>query len=217
MIDLNYNKFSTNKFSILYCSRLCHLLPFSLFQTIIVDITPLFGFQMEGSIFTGLVNLFKEYVLTIEKALFYGSNVTEKDDSRINWDVAIEQQISILANLTALEQILPKILIRPINELSHPINSDRINERAISYQRKEIDIFALFVQEASSQIRVRFCQQYVTRVMSQETSCKLTSHTGNYVQGDASAVCDATPSVKFQVCLCTFLANMTNYFINLIA
>lgn len=153
---------------------------------------------MEGIIFTALVNLLKEYVLTIEKALFYDSDVSKKDDSRINLAMSLQQQISILANLSSFEQILPR-MIRHVCGESQQKNSDYMNEHAIGNKQKKIDTFTSFAQEASSQIKVRFFQQYVTRIMSQETSSKLTSEIGSNVQSHASVVCEVTPSVALQV------------------
>ena len=139
---------------------------------------------MEDSIFSRLIKLFKGYVAILERALIYETNVIEKGDPIINLAVSLQEQITILANLSTLEQLFPKI-VRAIYEGIHQINSADINE----YLEKELDNFTFSTREASSQLRVQFCHQYISRIMSHEISYKLTPE-----------ICgDGMPSVTFQV------------------
>ena len=113
-------------------------------------------------------------------------DVTEKSDPIINLVVSLQKKKknSILANLSTLEQILPKI-VRAIYEGIHQINSTDIND----YLKKEFNNFTLSLQEASSQLKVQFCHQYIGRIMSYEISYKLTL-----------GICsDGMPFVTFQV------------------
>ncbi|PON34765.1 Exocyst component Exo84, C-terminal [Parasponia andersonii] len=158
----------------------------TLVQAFTEDVTPLVALQMEDSIFSGLINLFKDYVAILERALI---QVTENDDPRINLAVSLPQQISILANLSTLEQLFPR-MVRAIYEGLRMVNSDDTKEHTIiSYQEKELDSFTLFTQEASSQLRFRFCYQYIHRIMSNEISYKFSPEVRS----------EGMPSVTFQV------------------
>jgi hypothetical protein len=63
------------------CLALTYIL--SSIQTIIEDVSPLVALQMEGSILRGLMNLFVEYTIILERAITCEKIVTEKYGS--NW------------------------------------------------------------------------------------------------------------------------------------
>lgn len=148
---------------------------------------------MEGSIFFGLITLFKEYVIILENALIYGMDITEKGGSRINIAASLQQQISILANLSALEQLFLR-MVRGING-----GNDHINAHAISCQQHELASFTLSMHEASSRLTVCFCQHYIRRIMSVESSCELAQIICNHAHGDPCVSHDPMPSITFQV------------------
>ena len=75
-------------------------------QAIIEDASPLVALQMEGSILSGLMNLFVEYTIILERAITCEKIAAEKNGSRINLAESLPQQVSILANLSTLEQFL---------------------------------------------------------------------------------------------------------------
>lgn len=153
---------------------------------------------MEGPIFSGLMNLFKEYVVILEKALIYGPDVIEDGGSGINLAESLQQQLSILANLSALEQVLLNMVRDIVRENNHR-NSNHGDAHAISYEQHELASFTLSTHEATSQLRVRFCQQYVCRIMTMETSGKLAQKICSDAPGDSSVSRDLMPSVTFQV------------------
>ncbi|XP_062080053.1 exocyst complex component EXO84B-like [Humulus lupulus] len=161
----------------------------TLVQTIAEDVTPLVALQMEDSIFSGLMNLFNGYVVILERALIHEKDVIEKGVPIMNFAVSLQQQISILANLSALQILFPK-MVRAINEGIHPFNTDDMNELTISSQETGHDRFTLFTQEASNQLRTQFCHQFIQRIMS----CEI-SHNKLLVENSS----DGTPSVTFQV------------------
>ncbi|XP_024019164.1 exocyst complex component EXO84C [Morus notabilis] len=165
----------------------------TLMQAITEDVFPLVSLQMEGSIFFGLITLFKEYVIILENALIYGTDITEKGGSRINIAASVQQQISILANLSALEQLFLR-MVRGING-----GNDHINAHAISYQQHELTSFTLSMHEASSRLTVCFCQHYIRRIMSMESTCELAQIICNHAHGDPSVSHDPMPSITFQV------------------
>ncbi|KAM6565068.1 hypothetical protein CsatB_025066 [Cannabis sativa] len=140
----------------------------SLVQTIAEDVTPLIALQMEDSIFSGLTNLFNGYVVILERALIYEKHVIENSVPLTNFGVSLQQQISILTNLSSLQILLPK-MVRAIYE---GIGSDDMNEQIISVQEKGYDRFTLFTQEASNQLRSQFCHQFIQRIMSFEMDYK---------------------------------------------
>ncbi|KAF4358200.1 hypothetical protein F8388_009483 [Cannabis sativa] len=140
----------------------------SLVQTIAEDVTPLIALQMEDSIFSGFINLFNAYVVILERALIYEKDVIENSVPLTNFGVSLQQQISILTNLSSLQILLPK-MVRAIYE---GISSDDMNEQIISVQEKRYDRFRLFTQEASNQLRSQFCHQFIQRIMSFEMDYK---------------------------------------------
>ncbi|KAL5561967.1 hypothetical protein UlMin_031714 [Ulmus minor] len=164
----------------------------SLVQAITEDCTPLIALQMEGSIISGLTNLFKEYIFILERALINETDDNEMGASEINLAVSLEQQISILANLSALEQLF-STMVRGIYGAILRTDADHINEHPIDFQLKENDSFTCFSQEASSQLRVKFCQQFICRLISLEPSNLLIPKICSNGQGDN------VPSATFQV------------------
>jgi hypothetical protein len=82
------------------CLALTYIL--SSIQTIIEDVSPLVALQMEGSILRGLMNLFVEYTIILERAITCEKIVTEKYGSRIKLAESLPQKVSVLVNLSTL-------------------------------------------------------------------------------------------------------------------
>ncbi|XP_021888566.1 exocyst complex component EXO84B-like isoform X3 [Carica papaya] len=133
----------------------------TLLQAITECTTPLLLLQMEASILEELTNLFMEYMLILEKALICEIYIEEKGDPRINFARLPEQQVSLLANLSTLEQLFPFI----VQDLVRNSNS------------QHLDNCIHLVKESTSQLRAHFCQQFICRIMSLESGSRLASET----------------------------------------
>ena len=148
---------------------------------------------MEGSILSGLMNLFVEYTIILERAITCEKIAAEKNGSRINLAESLPQQVSILANLSTLEFF--SIIIENIfGSISH-INSEPVRSHLVGGQLEELDSCILFIQEASSQLRDCFCQKFIHRIMLLETGSTNTPETCIDDQHDLM------PAVAFQVTL----------------
>ncbi|KAM3731137.1 hypothetical protein ACB098_12G139800 [Castanea mollissima] len=111
----------------------------TLLQAIIEDVSPLVALQMEGSILSGLTNLFVEYTIILERAI-----TCEK--------LLLKKMVSILVNLSTLEQFFSIIIEDIFGSISH-INSEPVRSHLVGGQLEELDSCILFIQEASSQLR----------------------------------------------------------------
>lgn len=156
---------------------------------------------MGDLILSGLMNLFTEYIVILERAIICETDVTGKDGSRINFAVSLQQQISILANLSEIEQLLSSMVTGIFGGINC-ISSNQIKNFPIDNQQKELDDFVLSIQEASTQLRVQFFQKFIHGVMYLETSYKFAPEICRVGQGGHNVFYDVLPSVAFQVCLC---------------
>ncbi|KAK7835724.1 hypothetical protein CFP56_023258 [Quercus suber] len=147
-------------------------------KAIIKDASPLVALQMEGSILSGLKNLFVEYTIILERVI-----TCEK--------IAAEKNVSILANLSTLEQFFSIIIENIFGSISH-INFEPVRSHLVGVQLEELDSCILFIQAASSQIRDCFCQKFIHRMMLLETGSTNTTETCNDDEHDLM------PSVAFQ-------------------
>lgn len=166
----------------------------TLLQAITEDVSPLVALQMEGSILSGLMNLFTEYIIVLERAITCETNVTEKGGSRINLAESLPQQVSVLASLSTLEHFFFRIVKIKIFGSFTQINSELMKNHSVGDQQKELDSCILFIQEASFQLRAHFCQQFVHRMMLLETDSNFTPRT--CIDGEH----DPMPSIAFQYC-----------------
>lgn len=169
-------------------------------KAITVDVCPLLALEIEGSILSGLVNLFKKYIDILESAINCETTVTEKTCSRMNLAESVKQQVSILANLSALEQLFSN-MVRSIFKGASDTNSELTKIHSDGYQQKEIDSCILFIQEASVGLRALFCEQFIYKVMSLKTSYKLTPQISIDGQGKSCMFHGGMPSPTFQVSL----------------
>ncbi|OMO54131.1 hypothetical protein COLO4_36582 [Corchorus olitorius] len=168
----------------------------TLLQAIIADATPLLAIHMEGSILKGLMNLFTEYIAILEKTITFEAHVSEKV-SRTSVE-SLQQKICILANLSTLQHIFFNI-IRSLFSVTGHISSELRKKKSIDFHQKELDDSILFIQEAAAQLRTHFCQQYINRIMSLETSSKFMQKTCTDNWEDPNTFHEAMPSVAFQV------------------
>lgn len=165
----------------------------TLLQAITGDVSPLVVLQMEDSILSGLMNLFMEYIIILERAITCEEIDTEKGGSRINLAESSVQQVSVLVNLSTLEHFLSSIVRSIFGSISH-MNSELMRNHLVGGQQKEkIDSCMLFIQEASGQLRAHFCQQFIHRMMSLGTGFE---HT---VEICSNGQQDSMPSFPFQV------------------
>ncbi|XP_041002369.1 LOW QUALITY PROTEIN: exocyst complex component EXO84B-like [Juglans microcarpa x Juglans regia] len=164
----------------------------TLLQAITGDISPLVTLQMDGLILRGLVDLFLEYTIVLEKAITCDELVTEKGGSRINLAETLTQKVSVLVNLSTLEKFFSNIIRSTFGSTSH-INSELMRNDLVSDQQEELDSCILFIQEASCQVRAHFCQQFIHGMMSMETGSKC------YLETCIDGPKDLMPSIAFQV------------------
>ncbi|XP_059626070.1 exocyst complex component EXO84B-like [Cornus florida] len=156
----------------------------TLLQAITEDVSPLVALKMEGPILRGLMNIFTEYIVILERALTSETNFIEKGCPRISLAESPAQQISVVANLSTLVQLFSSIITNFFRGINH-----------FSF---EVDNFKIFIQEASDRVREHFCKQFISRIISHEGVYRLKSETCVSGQSDSNMFRDAMPSVAFQ-------------------
>ncbi|TXG63872.1 hypothetical protein EZV62_010866 [Acer yangbiense] len=161
----------------------------TLLQAIAVDVTPLVTLQMEGSIIRGFMDLFTEYIVILERAIDSETDVTEKGCSTINLANSLQQQVSVLANLSTLEHFFFGIVRSFFRDIS----------QFVGYQQRELYSDTLSIQEANSRLKAHFCQQVINRMMSLEIGSENAKEACINKVGHNSMLQDAMPSVDFQV------------------
>ncbi|KAI9122152.1 hypothetical protein K1719_006841 [Acacia pycnantha] len=170
----------------------------TLLQAIVEDTSPLIDLEMGGSVISGLTKLFLEYVIILERALTYDTSVIEKDTSRIMPAESVPQQVSILANMSTLVQLL-NILGESIFRSTVDIDSNSMGNHSVAYQHTELDDFLLFIEESSNKLRHQFCQQFILRVLSTHRSHETTLATHDNEQCDANTIPNLMPSGVLQI------------------
>ncbi|CAN1270296.1 Exocyst complex component EXO84C [Linum perenne] len=169
----------------------------TLLQAMTRDVVPLVSLRMQGSILRGLMNLFMEYMSILETAMTHDMDSLEKSDSEIIWADSVPQQVSILANLSTLEHFYSSTMSSIFGDINR-INSELMSSQPIGFQQQQIEDCVLFIQEASSRLRSCFCEQYVYRLMTLETECKLTLEKYIASKEEYGWVHDMMPSLAFQ-------------------
>lgn len=170
------------------------------FQSITLDVTPLVSLQIEGSIVSGLMNLFKKYVDILEIAINCKATVTEKSNPRIYLAESVQQQVSVLANLSSLEQLFSN-MARSIFKGVSDINSELMKTLPDGYPAKELDSCISLIQEASGRLRDLYCEQFICKIMSLRKSDNLTPENCIDDQGESCVFQGVMPSLAFQVTL----------------
>ncbi|KAG6748895.1 hypothetical protein POTOM_048833 [Populus tomentosa] len=161
-------------------------------QAITGDVTPLIALQLEDSILRGLMNLFSEYIAILGRAI-----TSETNDSGIILAETVPQQVSILANLSTLENLFSSTILSVFGS-NNPIDSRLMKNQSVGFHQQELESRVLFVQGASARPKAHFFQQFVCRMMSPEIGCKLTPQKCMDSEVDPGLVHDLVPSVAFQ-------------------
>nr|GMD20108.1 exocyst complex component EXO84A-like [Ipomoea batatas] len=154
----------------------------TLFQAILEEVSPLIALHVEGSIISGLKDLFSTYILFIERALISGTEA-EEGDLRINVAESLVQKLSLVANLSTLEQIL-----------SNMIQSVFIGFNHLKF---EIDSYVLFIHDTCAQIRSNFFKQFVLKYSPSEGEWGNIPACCTGGQED-SKIHDPEPSISYQ-------------------
>ncbi|KAH0636937.1 hypothetical protein KY289_036852 [Solanum tuberosum] len=117
-------------------------------QAILEEVSPLIQLHMEGLLLRGLVDLFTEYTSILESALTNQTEI-EEVDSRINIAESVEQQVSLISNLSKLGQIFSSMIRRAFCDTYH--------------LEFEIDNYELFINDNCSRLRSQFCKQLILK------------------------------------------------------
>ncbi|RVW53636.1 Retrovirus-related Pol polyprotein from transposon RE2 [Vitis vinifera] len=164
----------------------------TLLQAITEDVSPLVSLQMEGPILRGLTDLFMVYIASLERAI-----ACQTGGSIINLAVSLQQQVSVLANISTLVHFFSSIIKSIFKGISN-FNCELMETPLVGCQQKDLALCLLLIQEASDQLRASFCQQFIYR-MSPESGCRLTPETCGISYGDFNVFHDMIPSVVLQV------------------
>lgn len=103
----------------------------------------------------------------------------EEVNSRINIAVSVEQQVSLIFNLSKLAQIFSSMIRRAFGETYH--------------LQFEIDNYDLFINEHCGRLRSQFCKQLVLKSWPLES--------GHRCSPPPECCTDLEPSVSYQVSL----------------
>ncbi|KAF5930506.1 hypothetical protein HYC85_031379 [Camellia sinensis] len=147
------------------------------------DISPLVAFQMEAVILKGLMALFTEYLAILESVLTGKAHGLERGGRGGNSAESLEQQVSVVANLSTLVRLFSSIIKSVFKGINH-----------LDF---EVHNFMLYIQEASDRIRAHFCQQFICKIMY-GSGCRLSQETWVGGQRDSDTSEDMMPSVVFQ-------------------
>lgn len=152
---------------------------------------------MESYILFGLSNLFIEYIAILEKAITSKIDMSEKRGSRIILAESVPQQVSILANLSTLEHFFCSTVISIFKGINCG-DSELTENQSVGSQQLEFDSCVTVIQQASAQLRSKFFQQFIDRVLTSEV-CIRTHEI--FVDGDTCSGLDngLMPSAVFQV------------------
>ncbi|PWA70818.1 cullin repeat-like-containing domain-containing protein [Artemisia annua] len=149
----------------------------SLLQDVTEDVSFLVSI-MGSSIYEELVNLFRNYVAILERALTYETTDVIEGGTRIKPAESVPQKVSIIANISTLEHLFSSViryLFKDMDEL-----------------RNVIDSRMLSVAGTCSRLRSNFCKKFVHGIMSNEASC-IKDHI------DSDFLWDEMPSAPYQI------------------
>ncbi|XP_026389417.1 exocyst complex component EXO84B-like [Papaver somniferum] len=167
----------------------------SMLQGIISGVLPLIDLQMEISVLNGLMELFREYIETLVKVIPCKMNILDAGGSRVILAQALSQQVSVLANASALVDIF-SITFRSIfmDNQNFGFQSENMGSRG-----KELDTWIVAIQQISNQLTTHFCQQFVHRFMCPDAGSRICAETYTDSQEDSELDQDFMPSSAFQV------------------
>ena len=167
-------------------------------QAIVEDISPLVALQMGSSVISGLIDLFREYIIILERALTYETRGIDEVSPRIKLADSVSQQVSILANMSTLVNFL-SVMVKSIYSSNSHMDSNEMENNSVVDQQQELDGFLLFIEESSNKLRNVFCQQLILSVLSTYSSHEIFSATQNNDQFDDNIFHNTMPSGIFQV------------------
>ncbi|KAJ8558174.1 hypothetical protein K7X08_004940 [Anisodus acutangulus] len=147
----------------------------TLYQAILEEVFPLIQLHMEGLLLRSLLDLLTEYTAILESALTNQTEI-EEVDSRINIAESVEQQVSLIANLSKLAQILSSMIRRTFSDTYH--------------LQFEIDNYELFVNENIDRLRSQFCKKLILKSWPLES--------GHRCSPSPACCTDLEPSVSYQ-------------------
>ncbi|KAH0640041.1 hypothetical protein KY290_037329 [Solanum tuberosum] len=139
-------------------------------QAILEEVSPLIQLHMEGLLLRGLLVLFTEYTSILESALTNQTEI-EEVDSRINIAESVEQQVSLISNLSKLGQIFSSMIRRAFCDTYH--------------LEFEIDNYELFINDNCSRLRSQFCKQLILK-------------SGHRCSPPPACCTDLQPSISYQ-------------------
>ncbi|KAI3990819.1 hypothetical protein MKX01_011727 [Papaver californicum] len=166
----------------------------SMLQGIISEVLPLIDLQMEISILNGLMELFREYIEILVEAIPCKTNILDVGGSRVILAQALSQQVSVLANASALVDIFSITFKSIVMNSQNGFQPENMGSR-----EKELDNWIVAIQQTSNQLTAHFCQQFVHRVMSPYAGSRLCAETYTDDQEDSGIDQDFMPSFAFQV------------------
>lgn len=158
---------------------------------------------MEGPIFRGLTDLFLAYIASLESAITCQTNVTETSGSIIKLAVSLQQQVSVLANLSTLVHFFSRIIKSNFKGIGD-FNFELMESPLVGCEHKDLALCLLLIQEASDQLSACFCQQFIYRMMSPESGCRLNPETSGTSYGDLNVFHYPMASVLLQVRIASF-------------
>ena len=141
------------------------------------------------------------YITSIEKEITCQKNVTETGGSIISLAAWLQQQVSVLANISTLVYIFSSIIKSIFKDISN-LNCELMETSGC--ESKDPSLCLILIQEASDQLRASICQQLMYRMMSPESGSRLAPETSGISYGDFNVFHDMMPSVVLQVCLESF-------------
>lgn len=102
----------------------------------------------------------------------------EEIDSRINIAESVEQQVSLISNLSKLAQIFSSMIRRVFSDTYH--------------LELEIGNYELFINENCGRLRSQFCKQLILKSWPLES--------GHRCSPPPACCTDLDPSISYQVC-----------------
>ncbi|CAN4093202.1 unnamed protein product [Withania somnifera] len=124
----------------------------TLTQAILEGIFPLIQLHMDDLLLRGLLDLFTAYTAILESALMNQTETEaeiEEVDSIINIAESVEQQVSLISNLSELGQLFSSMIRRSFGEAYH--------------LQFEIDNYEFFINENCGRLRSQFCKQLILK------------------------------------------------------
>ncbi|KAK9083094.1 hypothetical protein Scep_029565 [Stephania cephalantha] len=158
---------------------------------------PLVFLQIDTAIFNGLMDLFSEYINILDKAISGKADVSETGGSIIIQARTMKQQLSVLANASAVVDIFSSAT-RNILKGTKQFGGEIVKDHLASSLEKKLVNWIFFIQEAANRPKASFCQQFISRVTIPEIELKLKPEF--YINYQSSDVFhDLMPSVAFEM------------------